>query len=178
MDNKNNFKNTCVFAVCGALSVTLLGLSALSFARTAYAADNTTSLTVQVDDGLYNGLLALSNTSESDVQNNVQDLHVLINGKEYPVIENEDGQFVVQNVEITEPSGTKIAETDVPLADAIESSKITIDANGNKVYHIVWGDTLSELALEFDNTVEVLADYNHIANPDLIYAEDDLYLPD
>ena len=41
-------------------------------------------------------------------------------------------------------------------------------------YKIVWGDTLSELANQFDTTVKKLAKDNNIKNIDLIYAGEDL----
>lgn len=39
-----------------------------------------------------------------------------------------------------------------------------------KVYTIVYGDTLSGIALRFGTTVEKLVELNHIANPNVIYA--------
>lgn len=169
--NKNHFKNTCVFATCGVICITLLGVSTMSFAQSVYTS-NTNTLNIELDDSLYNGLLSLS----SDNQNvsDTDPLYVIINGKEYPVIENEDGQLVAQNVEASDPFNTT---DDIPLVDDTEPLRYTVDANGNKFYHIIWGDTLSELALEFDNSVDELAIYNHIPDPNLIYAEDDLYLP-
>lgn len=169
--NKNHFKNTCVFAVCGIICITLLGISTMSFAQSMYAS-NANTLNIELDDSLYNGLLSLS--SDNQRISDTDHLCVIINGKEYPVIENGDGQLVAQNVGTGDPSNPT---ADIPLADATEPSRYTVDANGNKVYHIVWGDTLSELALEFDNSVDELAIYNHIPDPNLIYAEDDLYLP-
>lgn len=167
--NKNNFKNTCVFAACGVICITLLGVSALSFAKTIYASD-TGILNIELDDSLYNGLLSLSESSDGNDRPDMKNLYVIINGREYPVVGNGDGKLVVQNV------GTD--DIDMPLADITGSSRYTIDADGNRVYHIVWGDTLSELALEFGSSVNELAVYNQISNPDLIYAEDDLYLPE
>ena len=42
---------------------------------------------------------------------------------------------------------------------------------------IQWGDTLSQIALEYNTTVEELAQLNNISNPNLIYAGDILILP-
>lgn len=41
-------------------------------------------------------------------------------------------------------------------------------------YKIIWGDTLSELAVKFGTTVKKLARDNKIKDIDLIYAGDDL----
>lgn len=179
---KDNFKYTCIFATCSAVTVALIGMSALSFAKTVYANPTSSTINVEVDSNLYNGLVALADTDTSFTKSDksaIENLNVYINGKSYPVTENEDGQLIVENVDI--PSDSEYSDildnVDVPLAQAIESSKVTVDANGNRIYHIVWGDTLSELALEFDSTVHELATLNHIPNVDLIYAGNDMYLP-
>lgn len=169
--NKNYFKNTCVFAACGVICITLLGVSTMSFAQSVYTS-NTDTLNIELDDSLYNGLLSLS--SDNQRASDTDHLYVIINGKEYPVIENEDGQLVAQNIEVSDPFN---ATADIPLVGDTEPLRYTVDTNGSKVYHIIWGDTLSELALEFDNSVDELAIYNHIPDPNLIYAEDDLYIP-
>lgn len=182
---KDNFKYTCVFATCSAITVALIGMSALSFAKTVYANPTSSTINVEVDSNLYNGLVALADTDSSFSKADksaIENLNVYINGKSYPVTENADGQLIVENVEVqsntddTETDFTEIESIDIPLS-SIESSKVTVDANGNRIYHIVWGDTLSELALEFDSTVNELATLNHIPNVDLIYAGNDMYLP-
>ena len=170
--DKNNFKNTCVFAACGVICVTLLGISTMSYADSMYTSD-TDTLNIELDDSLYNGLLSLSLSSDNQDSPDIDNLYVFINGKEYPVIENEDGQLIAQSVIPDESLNTTV---DIPLTDT-GSSRYSVDADGNKVYHIIWGDTLSELAVEFGNSVDELAVYNHIPDPNLIYAEDDLYLP-
>ena len=170
--DKNDFKNTCVFAACGVICVTLLGISTMSYANSMYTSD-TDTLNIELDDSLYNGLLSLSLSSDNQDSSDIDNLYVFINGKEYPVIENGNGQLVAQNVIPDESLNTT---ADIPLTDTV-SSRYSVDADGNKVYHIIWGDTLSELAVEFGNSVDELAVYNHIPDPDLIYAEDDLYLP-
>ena len=169
---KDNFKNTCIFAACGVICVTLLGVSTMSFAKSTSAPD-TGTLNVILDDSLYNGLLTLSSDGRggSDIDN----LYVIINGKEYPVTENGDGQLVARTAE---PDGSPGIPAGVPSTDTAEAPHCTVDVNGGRIYRIIWGDTLSELALEFDSFVDELAAYNHIPNPDLIYAEDDLYLPE
>lgn len=169
---KNNFKNTCIFAVLGVICITLLGISTISFARSMYSSDADT-ITVKLDDSLYHGLLSLASDSKNDSE--VNNLYVLINGEKYPVIENEGGQPAAQNAK---PAGQFNATSDIPLTGTAEASRCTVDSRGNRVYRIIWGDTLSELALEFGSSVDELAIYNHISDPDLIYAEDDLYLPE
>ena len=44
-------------------------------------------------------------------------------------------------------------------------------------YRIVWGDTLSELAVRFRTSVAYLAEVNGIQNPDLIREGATIYVP-
>lgn len=44
-------------------------------------------------------------------------------------------------------------------------------------YKIQWGDTLSQLALDFEISTNHLVDLNNIDNPHLIYAGKTLYIP-
>ena len=46
-----------------------------------------------------------------------------------------------------------------------------------KTITIAWGDTLSEIALEYGTTVKRLVELNNIANPNLIYAGNTLLIP-
>lgn len=49
--NKNHFKNTYIFAACGVICITLLGVSAMSFAQSAYTS-NADTLNIELDDRL------------------------------------------------------------------------------------------------------------------------------
>ncbi len=53
-----------------------------------------------------------------------------------------------------------------PVAAVQHAPSVTTQAS----YHIVWGDTLSGIALRYHTTVAHLAAVNGIANPNLIYA--------
>lgn len=48
---------------------------------------------------------------------------------------------------------------------------------GSPYYHVVWGDTLSKVSSTVHVSVQELAEYNHIDNVHLIYAESDLRIP-
>lgn len=43
--------------------------------------------------------------------------------------------------------------------------------------HIVWDDTLSQLAIDEKTNMTAIAQYNHIADPNVIYAGDNLLIP-
>lgn len=66
----------------------------------------------------------------------------------------------------TEPELEKIPDEEVKPGD-----------KGDEVYNIVWGDTLSKLAKRTGYSVEYLAEYNNIKNPNLIYAGHTLKYP-
>ena len=76
--NKNNFRNTCVYAACGVICITLLGVSTMSFAKSMYASA-TDTLNVVLDESLYNGLLSLS--SDNQAASDMDNLYVIINGR-------------------------------------------------------------------------------------------------
>lgn len=60
-----------------------------------------------------------------------------------------------------------------------ESAPKTPEKNAptDRVYTIVWGDTLSQIAVDSGVSVQRLGEYNHIPNVDLIYAEAPLRIP-
>lgn len=55
--------------------------------------------------------------------------------------------------------------------------QIRVDANGVKYFHVIWGDTLCGISSRVHFSVQELAEYNHIRNVNLIYAESDLRIP-
>lgn len=45
------------------------------------------------------------------------------------------------------------------------------------VYDVQWGDTLSDISRIFGRSIDSIAEYNHIQNVDLIYAESSIVIP-
>lgn len=70
---------------------------------------------------------------------------------------------------------------EVLLDDTSEVPDVSTDKpDENERYTTItirYGDTLSELAIEYNTTVERLVELNNIANPNLIYAGDTLIVP-
>lgn len=52
-----------------------------------------------------------------------------------------------------------------------------VTAAGDAYYHVVWGDTLCRVSSAVHYSVQELAEYNHISDVNLIYAESDLRIP-
>lgn len=69
-----------------------------------------------------------------------------------------------------------ISETN-PVKEASASNAAVIDVPIAHDYLIVWGDTLSELAVSNNVPMSDLVDLNHIQNPDLIYAGNTMKFP-
>lgn len=69
-----------------------------------------------------------------------------------------------------------ISETN-PVKEASASNAAVIDVPITHDYLIVWGDTLSELAVSNNVHMSDLVDLNHIQNPDLIYAGNTMKFP-
>ena len=69
-----------------------------------------------------------------------------------------------------------IFEDGYSLNDDNDALTVT-DENGNVYYHVVWGDTLCSISSDLHISVDELAEYNHIRNVHLIYAESDLRIP-
>jgi len=53
----------------------------------------------------------------------------------------------------------------------------TICSSGDRTYLVVSGDTLSDIAYRFGTNWGILASHNHIANPNLIYANQVICIP-
>lgn len=56
----------------------------------------------------------------------------------------------------------------------VRKTETEYETGSTQVYRIVWGDTLSELAVKFGVPMQRLVDDNNIKNPDLIYAGNSL----
>ena len=126
-------------------------------------------------------------------------LYVIIDGKVYPL--DDTGDVTLQdilgysgngesNVHGYDDNGNPIIGYDEegnPIIGYDEEGnpilgyrnpRIRVDVNGNKYYHIVWGDTLCKISSDLHISVDELAEYNHIRNVHLIWAESDLRIPE
>lgn len=146
---KSNFITTLLCGISGTLSFVLILSSILILSRSASARED---VTVELDEKLYNLLLTSSETSSIDNSS----------------IEN-DNTIVNDYMEL--------AEEDTPLLYGVDMPDTGTDKNADLNYHIVWGDTLNSISERFHFTVDELASYNRISNPDLIYADTELLLP-
>jgi len=87
-------------------------------------------------------------------------------------IDAPNGEHILTSAELIEQfDGSTMADTFVWQRQA----EILLSVN---IYHTVeWGDTLSELAVRFQTTIDELVRLNNIDNPNLIFTEQALILP-
>lgn len=85
----------------------------------------------------------------------------------------------VEQIAVTQVSITQVAVTQVAVVDtAVPAVNVNCTAPAGWLpYTVVAGDTLGVLAISTFTSVAELAAANCIANPDLIYTEQTLYIP-
>ena len=208
-------KSKVVTAAAGTITAVLLGAVVYTTATSVPTNNsNVSTVNVQLDSETYKGVMGMLKYYRThDIGDEPQfvsegdKLYIVFNGKQYPVVDTEDG-LVAENTASEDLIGTLdndgneiigITDDGLPiigyddLGDAIIGSvgeapisdivgednvNIQVDENGNRYYHIVWGDTLCKISSLTHYSVDELAEYNHIRNVNLIYAESDLMIPD
>lgn len=102
---------------------------------------------------------------------------------------SEDGSTLVDQLsddnssledEAIQPSDTKVNADDgeaVTYPYYIGTEFVVVDPEGNMVYLVQKGDTLSEVSGILGYSIDELAEYNHIDNVNLIYAAESLRIP-
>lgn len=102
---------------------------------------------------------------------------------------SEDGTYFVDqisgDVSSTEENTVKPSDTEVSADDSeavtypyyIGTEFVVVDPDGNMVYIVKKGDTLSAVSGIVGYSVDELAEYNHIKNVNLIYINESLRIP-
>lgn len=86
---------------------------------------------------------------------------------------NNDISSELGNNDTQKPSNGNSSMTDEEREILLSGKYLDTD----KVYIVAWGDTLTEISNEVGFSVDFLAAYNHIENPNLIYASESLRYP-
>lgn len=104
-------------------------------------------------------------------------------------VPSEDGTFLVDQLSDTESplenESVKTSDTEVSADDSeavtypyyIGTEFVVVDPEGNMVYVVKKGDTLSAVSRMVGYSVDELAEYNHIKNVNLIYVDESLRIP-
>ncbi len=74
------------------------------------------------------------------------------------------------------PTATTLPATSTPVP--LETPEHIFPTTGRLIHVIQPGDTLSELAVQYNTTVDAISDANRHYNFDLIYAGDWIYIPE
>ncbi len=89
-----------------------------------------------------------------------------------------DGDSSEESSSDTSDTGSSTGDDeDVTYPYYIGTEFVVIDPDGNMVYLIKRGDTLAEVSALLGYSVDELAEYNHIQNVHLIYAQSSLRIP-
>ncbi len=183
-------KGTKIMTVAvGAATLGALALAAITMGKTTVAAKDSTTetpTTLELQPEVYDGFMGMmryfadydGSTSDTPfiTDSETGRLYVIIDGKAYAVVDTEDGLYVADADAEIEDENTPLT----PIQDASNGEinpNVYTDANGNTYYHVVWGDTLCSISSDLHISVDELAEYNHIRNVHLIYAESDLRIP-
>ncbi len=104
-------------------------------------------------------------------------------------VPSEDGTYLVDQIsgdvssteeDTVEPSDTEVSADDseaVTYPYYIGTEFVVVDPDGNMVYIVKKGDTLSAVSGIVGYSVDELAEYNHIKNVNLIYIDESLRIP-
>jgi LysM repeat protein len=181
-------------AVVGVATLGVLALTAITVGKTTAAAQNSANpngnpTTLELQPEVYDGFMGMmryfadydgssqvasSTPFISDPQTGM--LYVIIDGTAYAVVDTGDGLYVADAGSDPEDENTDLQ----PIEDVSNGEinpNVYTDENGNVYYHVVWGDTLCSISSDLHISVDELAEYNHIRNVHLIYAESDLRIP-
>ena len=142
-----------------------------------------------VDRDLYNGSVYLDN-STNVIDHNYTPVH----NNDYIYVRVESGDTlwgiaqkygttvssIVSLNDISNPSliypGQVFKVYTIKMSSNYEPD-IAQNVNGTFNYRIVYGDTLSEIALRYNTSVDTLVSINHISNPNLIYSGQIIRIP-
>lgn len=181
-------------AVVGGATLGVLALTAITIGKTTAAAQNSVNpndnpTTLELQPEVYDGFMGMmryfadydGSSQEASSTPFISDpetgrLYVIIDGTTYAVVDTEDGLYVADADTDAEDADTPVTPIEVASNGEINPNVYT-DANGNVYYHVVWGDTLCSISSDLHISVDELAEYNHIRNVHLIYAESDLRIP-
>ena len=112
------------------------------------------------------------NSGEGD--SNANPDSVTINGETYVRVDDNENTGDESNTPTGNTDTTVDGDSQVPYVGA---EYVTIDANGDMVYVVKRGDTLTRVSRLTGYSVQELAEYNQIVNVDLIYVDQVIRIP-
>lgn len=178
---KSNNKSTIIYGLGAALILGVAGITAFlsgSFVKWLNADADMQYVAAVSESETYADLLK---TKPKDRANDNDDVSVNV--------PSEDGTYFVDqisgDVSSTEENTVKPSDTEVSADDSeavtypyyIGTEFVVVDPDGNMVYIVKKGDTLSAVSGIVGYSVDELAEYNHIKNVNLIYIDESIRIP-
>lgn len=178
---KSNNKSTIIYGLGAALILGVAGITAFlsgSFVKWLNADADMQYVAAVSESETYADLLE---TKPKDRANDNDDVSTNV--------PSEDGTYLVDqisgDVSSTEEDTVKPSDTEVSADDSeavtypyyIGTEFVVVDPDGNMVYIVKKGDTLSAVSGIVGYSVDELAEYNHIKNVNLIYIDESLRIP-
>lgn len=178
---KLNNKSTIIYGLGAALILGVAGITAFlsgSFVKWLNADADMQYVAAVSESETYADLLE---TKPKDRANDNDDVSTNV--------PSEDGTYLVDqisgDVSSTEENTVKPSDTEVSADDSeavtypyyIGTEFVVVDPDGNMVYIVKKGDTLSAVSGIVGYSVDELAEYNHIKNVNLIYIDESLRIP-
>lgn len=178
---KSNNKSTIIYGLGAALILGVAGITAFlsgSFVKWLNADADMQYVAAVSESETYADLLK---TKPKDRANDNDDVSTNV--------PSEDGTYLVDqisgDVSSTEENTVKPSDTKVSADDSeavtypyyIGTEFVVVDPDGNMVYIVKKGDTLSAVSGIVGYSVDELAEYNHIKNVNLIYIDESIRIP-
>lgn len=150
-------------------------VAAVNKANTQYVATaNDTNIEANDNAGV-------SRTTPDDRGNENDDITVNVPSNDGTVLVSQSNGENSSTEELTvETSDTEVSADDseaVTYPYCMGTEFVVVDPDGNMVYIVKKGDTLSEVSGLVGYSVDELAEYNHIKNVNLIYIDESLRIP-
>lgn len=178
---KSNNKSTIIYGLGAALILGVAGITAFlsgSFVKWLNADADMQYVAAVSESETYADLLE---TKPKDRVDDNDDVSVNV--------PSEDGTYFVDqisgDVSSTEENTVKPSDTEVSADDSeavtypyyIGTEFVVVDPDGNMMYIVKKGDTLSAVSGIVGYSVDELAEYNHIKNVNLIYIDESIRIP-
>ena len=178
---KSNNKSTIIYGLGAALILGVAGITVFlsgSFVKWLNADADMQYVAAVSESETYADLLETKPKDRANDNDNVS-----------TNVPSEDGTYLVDqisgDVSSTEENTVKPSDTEVSADDSeavtypyyIGTEFVVVDPDGNMVYIVKKGDTLSAVSGIVGYSVDELAEYNHIKNVNLIYIDESLRIP-
>lgn len=178
---KSNNKSMIIYGLGAALILGVAGITAFSSGSLIKWLNTDADMQYVAAVSEKETYADLLNTKPKDRANDNDDVSVNV--------PSEDGTYLVDqisgDISSVEENTVETSDTEVSADDSeavtypyyIGTEFVIVDPDGNMVYIVKKGDTLSAVSGIVGYSVDELAEYNHIENVNLIYIDESLRIP-